>query len=337
MKKNVMIAVLALMTAGMCGCGKNETPVVTTPSQPDKSYQELNFPDVDWTDSAFNEAVNRFADYTETDIMGMASACAKGVAKSKGCSFDEAWDASYSVVSELVEIGKQLKGMLILGSATWGVPEKEATLTAGARFIELNNEIAGYIDASDTTIESEILAIMSENATDTEETEDDAAQEQPIEINWDDTALIGNITAFAGYNDARLAHAVDVYRKGLAAASGSDEKDVSEESSEAVSYAKETADIISGMLPYRESWTPELERAMAVYAADFMGFAEIFGEYAALAAQSKPDSTDVTSADSQQYESAEANGSEEEKTQSNVEGSGLPAEDLPDDNISNTQ
>ena len=307
MKKKVMITAMALLTAGICSCGKSETPAVTAAPQPAKSYQELNFPEVDWNDSGFNEAVNRFADYTETDIMGMASACAKGVAKSKGCTFDEAWDASYSVVSELVETGKQLKGMLILGSSTWGVPEKENALTAGARFIELNNEIAGYIEASDTSVESEILAIMSENASKAEETEAEVAEEEHIEVNWDDTALIDNITAFAGYNDARLAHATAVYRKGLAAASGSTEEDVAEEATGAVSHAKEIADIVSNMLPYCKNWAPELEKAMAVYVSDFMEFAEIFGEYAAISAQTKPDTTVETAANTEQYESIELN------------------------------
>lgn len=59
MKKQVMTVALALLTAGMCSCGKSETPVVTTVPQPQKSYQELNFPDVDWEDSGFNEAVTR--------------------------------------------------------------------------------------------------------------------------------------------------------------------------------------------------------------------------------------------------------------------------------------
>ena len=312
MKKKVMITALALLTAGMCSCGKSETPAVTAAPQPTKSYQELNFPDVDWNDSGFNEAVNRFADYTETDIMGMATACAKGVAKSKGCTFDEAWDASYAIVSELVEIGRQLKNMLILGSATWGVPEKENALTAGARFIELNNEISGYIEASDTSVESEILAVMSENASKSEETESEIVQEEPVAINWEDGALIDNITAFAEYNEARLAHATAVYRKGLAAASGVTEKDVSEEATNAVAHAKENADIISIMLPYRETWAPELERAMAVYVSDFMEFAEIFGEYAAMAGQAKPDTAADTAVDTGQSESEYANNHSED-------------------------
>ena len=327
MKKKVMITALALLTAGMCSCGKSETPAVTAAPQPTKSYQELNFPDVDWNDSGFNEAVNRFADYTETDIMGMATACAKGVAKSKGCTFDEAWDASYAIVSELVETGRQLKNMLILGSATWGVPEKENALTAGARFIELNNEISGYTEASDTSVESEILAIMSENASKDEETETDTAEEEHISINWDDSALIDNITAFAGYNDARLAHATAVYRKGLAVASGSTEEEVSEEVTGAVSHAKESADIVSNMLPYRENWAPELERAMSVYVSDFMEFAEVFGEYASLASQVKPDTTAETTTDTNYAETFDTNtqdkGDETENKGSNDDGEHL--------------
>ena len=241
--------------------------------------------------------------------MGMASACAKGVAKSTGCTFDEAWDASYSVVSEMVETGKQLKGTLILGSATWGVPEKESALTAGARFIELNNEISGYIEESDTSVESEILAVMSENTSKSEETEEESAQEQQVEINWDDTAFISNITAFAGYSDERLAHTVDVYRKGLAAASGLTEEEVSEEAFSAVMLGKENADIVSGMLLYREHWAPELERAMAVYASDFMGFAEIFGEYASMAPQVIQDTAAETTVCNEQTEPVDANGS----------------------------
>lgn len=336
MKKQVMTVALALLTAGMCGCGKSETPVVTAVPQPQKSYQELNFPDVDWEDSGFNEAVTRFAEYTETDIMGMASACAKGVAKSTGCTFDEAWDASYSVVSEMVETGKQLKGMLILGSATWGVPEKESALTAGARFIELNNEISGYIEKSDTSVESEILAVMSENTSKSEETEDEAAQEQQVEINWDDTAFISNITAFAGYSDERLAHAVDVYRKGLAAASGLTEEEVSEEAFSAVMLGKENADIVSGMLLYREHWAPELERAMAVYASDFMGFAEIFGEYASMAPQVIQDTAVETTVGNEQTEPVDASGSGEDNTLNSTEGSVALSEDIHDDGTAET-
>ncbi|MBP3857710.1 MAG: hypothetical protein IK990_19075 [Ruminiclostridium sp.] len=291
MKKKIMIAALALLTAGMCSCGKTESPAVTATPQPTKSYQELNLPDVDWSDNGFNEAVNRYSEFTDTDIMGMASACAKGVAKSKGCTFDEAWDASYTVVSELVETGKQLKDMLVIGSATWGVPDKEKALTLSARFIELNNDVSGYISVSDTSVESEILAVMSEKASETTETEQEIFQEEPASIDWDDTVLIGNITAFAGYTDAKLAHATDVYRKGLAAASGLSEEEVSDEASNAVSSAKTNADIVVCMLPFRESWIPELEMAVSMYASDFIEFAEIFGEYAELASKSQPQST----------------------------------------------
>ena len=146
---------------------------------------------------------------------------------------------------------------------------------------------------------------MNENANKAEETETDIIQEQPVEINWYDSALIDNITAFAGYNEARLAHAVAVYRKGLAAASGSTEEDVSEEAYGAVSRAKENADIVSNMLPYRESWAPELERAMSVYVSDFMEFAEVFGEYAVLSAQAKPDITAETPVDTEQTDPAD--------------------------------
>ena len=89
-------------------------------------------------------------------------------------------------------------------------------------------------------------------------------------------------------------------------ASGSTEKDVSDEATNAVVHAKENADIVSSMLPYRENWAPELERAMAVYVSDFMEFAEIFGEYAAMAGQVKPDAAVETASDAVQADPTDA-------------------------------
>ena len=110
MKKALFIAMIAALTVVSGSCGKNETPAaVTSAAQPTKTYPELNFPDTDWADNSFNEAVNKYSEFTETDIMGMASACAKGVAKSQKCAFDEAWDASYSVVTELTECSKKIR------------------------------------------------------------------------------------------------------------------------------------------------------------------------------------------------------------------------------------
>lgn len=43
MKKQVMTVALALLTAGMCSCGKSETPVVTTVPQPQKAIRNSIF------------------------------------------------------------------------------------------------------------------------------------------------------------------------------------------------------------------------------------------------------------------------------------------------------
>ncbi len=285
MKKALLITMIAALTVVSGSCGKNETPAaVTTAAQPTKTYPELNFPDTDWADNRFNEAVNKYSEFTETDIMGMASACAKGVAKSQKCAFDEAWDASYSVVTELTECSKKMRDMLILGSATWSVSDKELALETGARLLELNKEVNEYISLSGTSIESEILSIMSEKAVDATETETETEPQEPepIEFDWDEAGLINNITAFAKYDELKLSQAVSVYTRGLAVASGLSEDEVAEEAINAVNTAKENASIVSDMLPFKESWTPGLETALTGYACDFIAFAEIFGEYAAL-------------------------------------------------------
>ena len=48
------------------------------------------------------------------------------------------------------------------------------------------------------------------------------------------------------------------------------------------------------MLPFRESWTPELEAAMTGYACEFTAFAEMFGEYAALVKENPTESVEST-------------------------------------------
>ena len=281
MKKMLCIAMIAVLTAVSSSCGKSETPVaVTTAAQPTKTYPELNFPDTDWADNNFNEAVNKYSEYTETDIMGMASACAKGVAKAKNCTFEEAWDTSYSVVAELTECSKKMRDMLILGSATWSVSDKELALETGARLLELNKEINGYISVSETSVESEILAIMSEKAAEVSETE--PPEPDPVTVDWNDEGLINNIKAFAGYDEMKLSQTASLYTRGLAAVSGLPESEVAEEAFYAVKNAKENADMVSKMLPFRDSWTPELETALSGYAAAFMTFAETLGEYASL-------------------------------------------------------
>ena len=293
MKKALFIAMIAALTVVSGSCGKNETPAaVTTAAQPTKTYPELNFPDTDWADNNFNEAVNKYSEFTETDIMGMASACAKGVAKSQKCAFDEAWDASYSVVTELTECSKKIRDMLILGSATWSVSDKELALETGARLLELNKEVNEYISLSGTTIESEILSIMNEKAA--EVTEPEPQEPELVTIDWDDVSFIGNITAFAQYDEMKLAQAASLYTRGLAAASGLQESEVAEEAFNAVKAAKENADIVAEMLPFRESWTPELEAAMTGYACEFTAFAEMFGEYAALVKENPTESVEST-------------------------------------------
>lgn len=297
MKKALFIAMIAALTVVSGSCGKNETPAaVTTAAQPTKTYPELNFPDTDWADNRFNEAVNKYSEFTETDIMGMASACAKGVAKAENCTFDEAWDASYSVVTELSECSKKMRDMLILGSATWSVSDKELALETGARLLELNKEVNEYISLSGTSIESEILSIMSEKVVDATETETEPEPQEPepIEFDWDEAGLINNITAFAQYDELKLSQAVSVYTRGLAVASGLSEDEVAEEAINAVKTAKENASIVSDMLPFKESWTPGLETALTGYACDFIAFAEIFGEYAALVKENPTESVEST-------------------------------------------
>jgi hypothetical protein len=90
------------------------------------------------------------------------------------------------------------------------------------------------------------------------------------------------VKAFAGYDEMKLSQTASLYTRDLAAASGLSESEVAEEALYAVKNAKENADMESKMLPFRDSWTPELETALSEYAADFMTFAETFGEYASL-------------------------------------------------------
>jgi len=84
--------------------------------------------------------------------------------------------------------------MLILGSATWSVSDKELALETGARLLELNKEVNEYISLSGTTIESEILSIMNEKAA--EVTEPEPQEPELATIDWDDAGFIATPTAF---------------------------------------------------------------------------------------------------------------------------------------------
>lgn len=345
---------MAMVLCGLCSCGgdnkpKEETKAAVTQAAPsDKEIIEVSFNNVEWDDADFNKSVDRIAAYTETDLLAMASACAKGVAKAAGCTFEEAWDASYEIAKDMQDKAKELKEMLVLGHTTWSTDDKEKALILASDYMTHYKEINNYMEISGTTIESEILSIMNNNAVSTTVDEsnipDEETEETPIEINWDDEGLINNITAFAEYDGAKLNRVVEAYSKGYILETGYDEVDAKKVVKDIVKEAKSNATLVVQFLSFKQSWTDEVEETAASIARKFVAFAEEFQRYNKLVseyeAENQPDETSEGDAGSENPEdtaetTADGEGTEDTTGADNIDnttGEGTSDDDTTSDN-----